>query len=174
MQSHSFPIKCAGDRVAEEQAELPEHPCLLHAQHFCCQHSLYANIDKVDDEGASRCMDRLSTHAQSQAGGDRTARQGREEADLRLQGPRKLRGWRSCWRPAQRSDVLKSTDHCRTTLHLSTSDVCTQGTWVGDGLCIAIFLFFFFCTSIPIVKRGKISLCTGLPSFIQNFCMTSL
>lgn len=93
MQSCSFLTKCAGDHVAEEQAELPEHPCLLHVRRFCCQHSSYVNIDKVDDEGASRCMDRLATHAQSQAGEDRTARQGREEADLGLQGPRKPRCW---------------------------------------------------------------------------------
>lgn len=31
MQSYLFPTKRAGDRVAEEQAELPEHPRLLHA-----------------------------------------------------------------------------------------------------------------------------------------------
>lgn len=78
MQSHSFPTKCGSNRVAEEQAELPEHPHLLHVGQFCCQHSSYMNIDKADDEGASRCMDRLATRAQkpSRRGPHSTAGEG--------------------------------------------------------------------------------------------------
>lgn len=122
----------------------PWASCLLHAWRFCCQHSSYMNSDTVDDEEADWCLDTLATHTQRQAGGHSTAWQGREEADLGLQGPRKPRCWWSCCRPAQRSDILK--EHWPLKNHTSSFplDICTGGMWAGGGL--SVYYAFLFAS----------------------------
>lgn len=93
-------------------------------------------MDEADDEGASRCVDGLAAHAQSQAGG--IAQHGSEKADLGLQGAEKLS---EADGDRLREATSQKTDHCQTMLHLSPSDVCTRGTWEGDGLHVAFLPF---------------------------------